>query len=331
VKILVDALVPFSWAHGGVTVHLNSIVDAIRKEGREVDFLRWWDERQTGDVLLTWYSPTSKISFAKEKNIKIVSYIYLDSLTSKTTPQLYFRKLLISVFRKLFPSFARDLGFCINQLCDAFIFPTAYDASVGELLFQTNRKSSHVIMHGVNDAYMNRTERARGDYLISTGTIHKRKNTLLLAEAARAANIPIVFIGKPYSEDQYFQRFLSLVDGTIVQYKGYVTEEEKIDLLQRARGFASLSLSESGCIAVLEALALKTPVFLPDLGWARGAYENYASFGNVKNKRKLIQQIKVFYESRHGDPHYPVRSWPEVAREYLRVLDSVCEQGAAGA
>ena len=113
-KILVDALVPFSWAHGGVTVLTNNIIDGIRENGREVDFVRWWDEHQTGDVLLTWYSPTAKISFAKEKRIKVVSYIFLDSLTSKTRPQLYFRKLLIFIFRKLFPSFAKDLGFCMN-------------------------------------------------------------------------------------------------------------------------------------------------------------------------------------------------------------------------
>ena len=215
------------------------------------------------------------------------------------------------------------------ELCDAYIFPTQYDATVGRMLFGTRPEASHIIMHGVSDAYLHRPELTRGSYLISTGTIHKRKNTLLLAEAARKANTPIIFVGRPYSHDQYFKKFLSLVDGTFVQYKGYVTEQEKIDLLQHARGFVSLSLSESGCIAVLEALALNAPVFLPDLGWARGAYHDYASFGTVKNKRKLIKQLKAFYESPKQYPQYPVRSWSEVAKEYLRVLDSVGQENSA--
>lgn len=295
----------------------------MKKCGIEVDYLRWWDENQNGDVLLTFNNATSKVIYARNKRIKVVSYIFLDSLTSKSKFQLFIRKLLINLFKKMFPPFARDLGFSINQLCDACIFPSTFDASVGKYLFDTQSETSHVIMHGVGGAFMNCVDQKRNDYLISIGTIHPRKNTLLLAEVSRQANIPIIFIGKPYSDDEYFKKFLSLVDGKIVQYKGYVSDPEKIDMLQRAKGFALLSLSESGCIAVLEALALKTPVFLPDVGWARGAYDGYSSFGTIKNKKKLIKQIKVFYENPQQYPQYPVRTWPDVAKEYARVLESV--------
>lgn len=40
-----------------------------------------------------------------------------------------------------------------------------------------------------------------GDLWVSVGTICARKNTVLLAIYAKKAKVPVVFVGKPFSED----------------------------------------------------------------------------------------------------------------------------------
>ena len=143
------------------------------------------------------------------------------------------------------------------------------------IFFGADSKRGYVIPHGLEEDALRELAQPQeeGDYLISIASIHPRKNTLLLAEAAVLAKTPIVFLGKPYAEDDpYFLRFQKLIDHRYVRYPGFVSPEEKYRWLRGARGFALLSQFESGCIAVFEAAGAGLPLLLSDLPWARKSY-----------------------------------------------------------
>ena len=50
-KALFYHLVPFAFAHGGLAIQILRTRDALQEIGVEVEFLRWWDDRQSGEVL----------------------------------------------------------------------------------------------------------------------------------------------------------------------------------------------------------------------------------------------------------------------------------------
>ena len=322
-KVLLDVDHSFAWAHGGVQTIAENLLRLLPQFGVEVEPLRWWDAKQNGDLLHTFYMPRGVHLLAKKKGMKIVCNVFLDYLASNGHLELTAKRLFIPAFKKVFRNYARELGWYFGQIADAVIFPSQYEMILGKRLFGVSREKSHVILHGVSQNCLDQGQSIeRGDFLLSLGTIHKRKNSVLLAELARELRIPMVFAGRPYAEDVYFNEFRSLVDGGHVIYKGFVDEETKLELLRRAKGFISLSLIESGCIAVLEALACGCPVLLPSLPWARSIYKDYATFGYIKNKKKLKRQIDAFYRQPGGNlKPFPILSWKDVVAAYLSVYE----------
>ena len=50
-KVLLYHLTPFALAHGGLQIQILQSRSALEKLGVEVEFLRWMDPGQTGDIL----------------------------------------------------------------------------------------------------------------------------------------------------------------------------------------------------------------------------------------------------------------------------------------
>src|SRR5882757_9594191 len=50
-KILFDHVQPFFLAHGGFQIQIEQTKLALERSGHEVEWVRWWDDRQTGDIL----------------------------------------------------------------------------------------------------------------------------------------------------------------------------------------------------------------------------------------------------------------------------------------
>ena len=166
------------------------------------------------------------------------------------------------------------------------------------------------------------------EYLICVATIDSRKNSVLLAEAAHIAQVPVLFLGKPYSRsDPYFQRFQELIDNRYVKYAGFVSTEEKFRLLRGARGFALLSKFESGCIAAFEASAAGLPMLLSDLPWGRKSYigAKEISYAPLANAHEAARVLKRFYDTAHRRPGrtFPILTWHEVAQRYASVYAEV--------
>jgi hypothetical protein len=50
-KILFDRQLPFLLAHGGLLTQIERTKEALEQAGREVEYLRCWDDHQKGEVV----------------------------------------------------------------------------------------------------------------------------------------------------------------------------------------------------------------------------------------------------------------------------------------
>lgn len=328
-KVIIEADIPFAWAHGGLTTLVREIHNGLKQCGLEVDYCRWWDENQWADVYLGFGPLTPRHQFAKQRGMAIVNYVFLDSFSRRNAADLWLRALVIATALKFGRNVVAGLGWNYAEIADASIYPSQADACLARDLFGAPLSRGHVILHGVPPSFLaaGLTAPHDGEYLLTASTIHPRKNSLLLARLAIASKTPVVFVGKPYDESaSYFREFLGLVDGKYVGYEGFVTEERKIELLSHARGFVLLSQQESGCIAVLEAFATGCQVLLSDLRWANPLYAGHASFCSPRSLAQAARQLRSFYDQPVVLPLFPVQSWDSVAREYAQVLRSVVEK-----
>ncbi len=330
-KVLFSHSLPFFLAHGGSQTLIEALMRELANLGVQVEPVRWWDDQQTGDILHYVGRPnTHSIGLAHEKKFKVVMTDLLDQTASRSASRLFLQRTAIRSARALAPSLAGRFSWELYREMDAMIFAVRHEWEVAQYLFDAHPQRGYVIPHGLEDAALKQLAlpAAEADYLVSVATIHPRKNSLLLAQAARLAKVPIVFLGKPFSPDNdYFRRFKELVDDQYVRFPGFVTEAEKQRYLREARGFALLSLFESGCIAVYEAAAAGLPLFLSNLPWAAKCYPQAKNLQLTKLRpAKLIAaDLEQFYQTAHRmhQPTFPVLSWREVAQEYVRVYEKV--------
>lgn len=337
-KVLTSCNLPFALAHGGVQTQIEAIMRELAALGVEVEPERWWDERQTGDVLQYFGRPPSvqHVRFAQQKGRRVVMFENLDQTASRSRLALFGQRWLIWLARMALPGLTGRLAWEVYRELDAMIYVTPIEWAAAQYLFAAEPARGHVITHGLEEAALAalREPAEAGDYLVSAATIAPRKHTLLLAQAARAARVPVVFLGKPYSvADPYFRQFEALVDGQFVRYPGFVTEAEKIRWLRCARGFVLWSQFESGCIAVHEAAAAGLPLLLSDLPWAATAYPKARQLRLAKlgSPASLAVALREFYRAAHRlpEPNFPIQSWREVARQYLAVYEEVFARRAA--
>lgn len=337
-KIITSCNLPFALAHGGV----QNLIEAVSRElvalGVQVEPERWWDEAQTGDVLHYFGRPATAqhVRLAQQKGRRVVMFESLDQTASRSRAALWAQRCLTRLGRTLAPSLTVRLAWEIYRELDAMIYVTPVEWAAAQYLFDADPARGHVITHGLEEAALAalREPAAAGDYLISLATIAPRKNSVQLAQAARAARVPVVFLGRPYAEsDPYFREFQSLVDGQFVRYPGFVTEAEKFHWLRGARGFVLWSQFESGCIAVHEAAAAGLPLLLADLPWAATAYPQarQLTLTNLGSPAQLAATLAEFHRTarRQAEPNFPVLSWREVARRYLAVYERAVTQAPA--
>jgi len=330
-KIVYSHDVPFFLAHGGSQTYIENVMREMAVLGETVEPERWWDECQTGDILhYIGRAPIANVHLAHEKGFKVVMTELMDMTASRTPLQLKIQRILIRQVRRLMPSLVTRLSWESFRAVDALIFCSPIEAAVAHDLFNADTSRSHYVGLGIDAAMIRALAEPapEGDYLVSVATIAPRKNTILLAEAARHARIPVRFLGKPYAEDDaYFRQFTALVDGQSVRYDGFVSPEEKCQILRRARGFALLSRFETGCIAVHEASAAGLPLFLSDLPWAARGYPGaqHLKLCPLGSPSAIAGRLSEFYAGAHRarGQNFPVQSWGEVAEQIRAVYTSI--------
>lgn len=322
-KVLFDHPNPFLLAHGGFQIQIEQTKCALEEMGIKVEWLRWWDQSQSGDIIHYFGRPSSAyIDFAHRKVIKVVMSELLTGLGSRSTLQRLFQKGLTTLSRKLLPSsFTAKLAWESYRKADAVVALTTWEKQLMVEMFNAPPDRVRVIPNGVEEVFFPSSTShppfPRSDHLICTATITERKNVLELAEAATLAKTPLWIIGTPYSEsDPYYLRFLKTVKESngLVRFEGGISDRQRMAAIYRsARGFVLLSTMESLSLSALEAAASGCPLLLSDLPWARSSFADHAHFCPDSSLRGMTIALREFYDmARHASPLTPAR-WKDVA------------------
>lgn len=330
-KIIMYDDTPSYFCPGGKQVLAQKIYENLNSLGVAVEYARWWDPSQKCDLIHMFTSSYAMVRMAQQAGVKTILTHIIDITTNMSRWQRLIRQIGIYSFRKLLPERILHLfSWYILPQFDALTYLHQPDAETAINIYGAPRQKTYIIPHGCDAEIIERLQdgpRNKQSYLLSVANIVPRKNTLRLAQAAKLANVPVVFLGKPFSqEDEYFREFLKLVDGKYVMYPGYVSEEEKIKYLLEASGFVLFSDAESGCIAVYEAAAAGLPLLLSDLPWSHsyGQHETIL-YVDIKIEGMAANRLSSFYESSHRLEgfSFPVMTWKEIAEHYIRVYEKV--------
>ena len=322
-KVLFNCHVPFMLAHGGAQVQIEQTKAALEQIGVETDYLQWWNDRQTGDILHHFGAlPEETIRQAHDKGWKAVNTILLSENCNRSRRALLFRRVLIRTAMAVpLPRLFR-LRFHAFRVCDRVLVSLQAEKEILVRSYGVPERSVRLVPLGLKEPFLNAGPGARtGDYLISHGTIAPVKNSVELARLAIEAKVPVLFVGKPFAAgDSYWEQFRQLVDNWYVRHQPHVAGEvEMIGLLQQARGFVLNSRFENWSLAAHEAVACGLPLLLPDLPWSRERFGAQASFFPKKGFAQSAAALRDFYQKSASAPSPKVRlySWREVA-EILR-------------
>lgn len=315
---------------GGKTTHAVKLQKEISKLGVDIQFTRWWDKTQEDADIIHFLTPDERIArLAKQKGMKTFFSMIFDYESNKSESEKK-KTIIKNKVIDLFPSLSSSKAYWKSlKYMDKVQFMHKYDKETALRYFPTYLKSNQIveIPHAYDPEDMNISADLNiadmhfpDKYLISVANISQRKQTIKLAQLAKSAQTPIVFLGSRSVSDPYFQAFEKEIDNKYVFYPGYVSKEWRDCIEKNASGYVLLSLGESGCIAVYEAAAYNMPLLLSNLPWAWG-YESpqNISLCDQNDWKKAECQLKDFYKNATKLDHQPfsAHTWSEVASMYV--------------
>jgi len=330
-KVLFDHALPFALAHGGFQIQIEQTKAALERLGIEVEYLRWWDEKQSGQIIHYFGRPGGGyIDFAQAKGMKVVVAELLSAQGSRSNGARFFQKSLMRFAKIALPSSFRDkLAWDAYQKADAFVALTTWEAFLMQSMFDADPAKIHVIPNGVEEIFFQPrptvSQKPESDYLVCTAAIHPRKRVLELAETAAIAKVPVWIIGRPYSEnDFYYARFLEVQKKhpDLIRYEGGISDRKRLaEIYRQARGFVLLSTMESLSLSALEAAASKCPLLLSDLPWARSVFDAEAAYANASlQPESLAPVLRDFFENAPSKKtSFKPLTWDEVAGRFQKL------------
>jgi glycosyltransferase involved in cell wall biosynthesis len=336
-KVITNCHVPFMLTHGGGQIQIHQTQVALAKAGLDVEPLRWWDETQTGDVLMNFGGyPTELVRFAHHKGMKVVVSLLLTEQGSRSRARLKVQSLTRRLMIRVLPSRSlAPFNWDSFSVIDAAVVLTHWEAFLAQELYGTPPEKIHIVPNGVEDLFLNSQPASRGPWLVCTATITERKRVLELAEAAVRAQTPLWIIGKPYAEsDPYAQKFAALARANprFVRYEGPIQDRTKlVQVYREARGFVLLSAMESLSLSALEAAACECPLLLSQLPWATTVFGKNACYCPVSSSTdKTAASLRRFYDAAPGlkPPAQPL-SWLEVGQQLKQLYESLLVPSAA--
>src|SRR5262249_27340190 len=136
-KILFDHSSPFLLAHGGLQIQIEETKRALEDVGVQVEFLRWWDESQRGDIIHFFGRPgATYIDLARKRDIRVVMSELLTELGSRSRSAIAIQKLIILFARTCFPqAYSAKMYWDAYKKADAMIALTAWEAELMQKVF----------------------------------------------------------------------------------------------------------------------------------------------------------------------------------------------------
>ena len=103
-KVLLDHQLPFTLAHGGLQIQIERTKAALEQAGLEVEYLRWWDSKQKGDLIHFFgRANPSHIDFAHAQGMKYVMSDLLTGQGSRSRHRLQTQAAIERVLRAVVP------------------------------------------------------------------------------------------------------------------------------------------------------------------------------------------------------------------------------------
>src|SRR5580700_6208943 len=101
-KILLDHHLPFLMAHGGAQIQIEQTKAALERIGVEVEFLRWWDNAQRGDLVHFFVAPgAGYVEYAHAVHLPVVITQLFTETCNRTGAQLKRQGLFVRSFLAL--------------------------------------------------------------------------------------------------------------------------------------------------------------------------------------------------------------------------------------
>ncbi len=334
-KVLINCPIPFMLAHGGAQIQIEQTAAALKQNGVDVDFVRWWDGGQKTDLIHYWgRMPADHIRLAHQKGIKVIIGELLTAQGSRSSAQLRRQKFISRTVERFAPSsFTAAFNWESYRLADAFIAMTPWEKHLMNFVFSAPLEKIVIVPNGVEEVFLTAPPAVRGPWLVCTATLTERKRVLELAQAAVHAQTPVWIIGKAYAEsDPYARRFYALAKEhpkLICTDSPPMADRAGLAKIYRAaRGFALLSTMETRSLAAEEAAACECPLLLSDLSWARSTFEDRASYCPVTNSiERTATALRKFYDAAPNLPLPPKPpTWNEIGRQLKTIYERVLNQ-----
>jgi glycosyltransferase involved in cell wall biosynthesis len=322
-KVLFDHPDPFLFAHGGVQNQIEQTKGALETLGVEVDFLRWWDDRQKPEIIHYFGRAHSNyVRLAHRKGIKVVMSALLSSVGARSSLSHAVQRAANGILGSVLPNMWVDrFGWASFRIADRCTALTAWEGKLMREIFGTPAEKIRVVPNGVEQVFMDSPMATRGPWLICTATLTECKRVVELAHAAARARTPVWVLGKPYADDDpYAREFMAAAAANreFVRYEGPVNDRRKLAAIYReARGFVLLSTHESLSLSALEAAACECPLLLSDLPWAHTVFQDRAMFCPVvKDVETTASALRAFYDAAPTlKPPPKPATWLDVGRQ----------------
>lgn len=335
-KILIDCHHPFALAHGGMQVQIEQTLNALHSLGVNAEPLRWWDDQQRGDMLHQ-FGPASveTIQLAHRQGMKVVMTLLLSQTCNRSPAQLWLRKMLIAGLSRLphQSGAGRNSVWASCAAADHILVGLEAERRVVVENYRVPAAKVSTLPLGLPETFLQAAPATRdGNYLISVGTIAPVKRSLELARLARSAQVPVLFVGKPFEPgNAYWRDFSALIDQRWVRHQPHVTSEtELIKIYQAARGFVLMSQYENWSFVAQEATACGLPLLLMDLPWSRERFGGQAGYFPRKwDEQTYATTLKGFFETAAtlSAPHIPLPGWREVAQSLKQIYAAQLSPG----
>jgi glycosyltransferase involved in cell wall biosynthesis len=320
-KVLFNHAMPFALAHGGFQVQIEQSKAALERRGVEVEYLRWWDDRQTGDLIHHFTAPPiAFLKMARERGIPSVITHLFTATCNRSAAHLKVQGAVTKMLSKLPGGIKNQLSWQSFRAADKMIVGLKVESNVLQTVYGVPKERISIVPLGLHADFLATRKPSRFEpHLVTTGTITGRKRSIELAQMARAAEVPILFVGKPYTQDDpYGMEFRRLIDNRFVLHRDHVSDRlEMIRLLHSCRGFVIYSQHENWCLSAHEAAACGLPQLLPDQPWARERFGGEASYLDPTPTVRNPGKLREFYDKCPSLPAPNVRlySWDDTAEK----------------
>lgn len=240
--------------HASEHVYMAALKDALTDRGvvavddwRDADVVHLFEVNFYSQAALSEFAYTTLVRILRSNTPVVAStddLYFIDRPELTARPRLYLLNHLTQ--RWLFRN------------CDAII---AISESVKQALTEYLSTSKlHVVRHGVGQRYMNDDPPANPPFVLHVSLASPRKNPEAVVETAKRLDQRFVIAGSGWGE-----LIPDTQETTNVELRGYVPEDELVNLYHNAAVFYFPTLHEGFGLPVLEAMAARTAVVTSDV------------------------------------------------------------------